>query len=303
MKGDYLKSTASKKWLVIGGDGLIGSRLADRLIRLGISAVTTTRRQSNAAGKLYLDLRDPSSLGKSGNRFAVAFFCVGVSGIAECESNPDACRQINVTGILALARILYAYGCRIIFLSSGAVFDGSIKDPTEDSFCCPSVEYGRQKMEAEQRLLSLSDGNGVVSVVRLSKVLAGCSGIAAYFINQLAAGHVCEALEDLRLSPISVNYTVDALITIAEVGVSGIFHISGTEEITYAELAYRLAFHMGVNPALVKPATSAGMEILFRPEHPRLGMKRTRELSGLFPEPTAHVIDMIYHRKKYEKSQ
>jgi dTDP-4-dehydrorhamnose reductase len=215
--------------------------------------------------------------------------------MSACEDQPEQTYRVNVTNTLRLAKGLRAAGTRIVFLSSNAVFNGKLARPDEDAEHCTSTEYGRQKAAVESGLMTIPEGTGSVAIVRLSKVLSPDSGLAKEFIGKLVEGEPCVALDDLFMSPISLGYVVDALLGIASSNLSGVFHLSGSEEMTYAAFARRLAVHIGVDPALVQErrSTDAGVRVLFRPEHPALGMKRTSDLLNIQPEPTTHLMDKL----------
>ncbi|MFA5166924.1 MAG: sugar nucleotide-binding protein [Candidatus Omnitrophota bacterium] len=291
-------SATDVAYLVVGGDGVIGSQLVKEFRSSGVNVVATTRRAVEGGESLMrLDLASDSDLSSwtCPAKNGVAFLCAGITSIASCETEPWSSRRVNVTNTLALARSLYASGMRIVFLSSNAVFDGAMAEPEEDSAYCPSTEYGRQKVSTEQGLIALSEGVGSVAIVRLSKVLTSTSGVTAEFIRRLAAGKPCPAFDDLRMSPISLSYVLKALFAIAGTKYPGIFHLSGAEEMSYADFARRLATSMGADPGLVRPlsSTALGVRVLFRPKHPALDMKRTGKLLGIAPEPTTHLLKQL----------
>lgn len=293
---------APTQYLIVGGDGLLGSNLVLRLRSLGECVVATTRRAMDPGKHLIrLDLSSDAEVASwtHPTRADVAVFCAGVTSLASCETAPAVTRQINVTNTLILAKKLYSSGARIIFLSSNAVFDGNSILAEENSAYCPSTEYGRQKAAVEKELFSLSAATGSVKIVRLAKVLTSTSGMASEFIKKLSAGQFCPAFDDLRISPVSLSYVLDSILTITMSHHSGIFNLSGAEEMTYADFAMRLAGQMGVDHSYVQPTSSlsAGVKVLFRPVHPALGMKRTSALTGIVPEPTAHLLAQLVSGK------
>jgi len=282
-------------WLVVGGDGLIGGRLAVEAKHFAGSVVASCLQPNPNSGMISLDLTTGDNRALTAVKPDVAFLCAAITAMQFCQDNPDLSRRTNVTGTLRLASELLQSGCFIIFLSSNTVFDGNIVRPNEDSLYCPTTEYGRQKVSVEQQLLALSGNSGAVAIVRLSKVVAPGSAMVAEFTKLLKAGKPCAAFNDLRMSPVSLSYVTDALLAIAQSKQSGIFHLSGAEEMTYAEFASHLASSLGADAGLVRPISSeaAGVGVLFRPQHPALGMKRTSELLRIFPEPTEHFYKQM----------
>ncbi len=285
---------------MVGADSLIGAGLVALLGQMGANVTGTTRRKARVSSNcVFLDLASEEASELVEGRYACAFLCAGATAMSACESEPERTCRINVTNTVRLSKRIRAAGTRIVFLSSNAVFDGRSARPDENADYCACTEYGRQKAAAERELTGLRGDAGSVAIARLSKVLSPGSGVAAAFMGKLGNGEPCSAFDDLSMSPISLEYVIDALARIAFSGLSGVFHLSGAEEMDYAELARRLAARIGVDPGLVRPcrSTAAGMNVLFRPEHPALGMKRTRELLGIEPEPTAHLLDMLVRRR------
>ncbi|MFH0986169.1 MAG: sugar nucleotide-binding protein [Candidatus Omnitrophota bacterium] len=287
--------TKNKTWLIVGGDGCIGSHLAVETGRLADHVVTSSRRTALRTGQVFADLATGDTNALVSLAPEVVFLCAAVSSITFCRDNPDLSRQTNVTGTVRLAAELVRRGSFVIFLSSNAVFDGNTEKPDEGSAYCPTTEYGRQKVSAEQQLLTLPGSKSSVAIIRLSKVLSPDSGMAKEFLARLKAGVPCPALNDLCMSPVSMSYVTDNLLAIARAKRAGVFHLSGAEEMTYADFASRLACCLEADKNLVRSISSgeAGCAIAFRPAHPALGMKRTLALLGIEPESTEHLMEKL----------
>jgi dTDP-4-dehydrorhamnose reductase len=225
----------------------------------------------------------------------VAFVCAAMTNIQSCEADPLASRKINVTETVRLVERLVGEGSFVVFLSSNTVFDGQTPFPDEDAPCSPTTEYGRQKRVAEEQILGESGSRERVAVVRLSKVVAPANGMTADFLRRLRQGVPCPAFADLFLCPASLAYVGAGLAVVAAARSPGIFHLSGADEMSYAGFARHLAGRVGADPALVVPGNSAeaGASVLFRPDHPALGMARTRRLPGLVPEQTEQMLNAL----------
>jgi dTDP-4-dehydrorhamnose reductase len=185
-----------------------------------------------------------------------AFISAAVTKIADCEQDPVGSRLVNVTNTVELGKRLLATGAGVIFMSSNAVFSGLEPFPTESHKPDPYTDYGRQKAEAEQGLLgvhaSMTNAPPLM-IVRLTKVVARINPLIASWIENLRAGIGISAFEDRRLSPISLGYTVESLVRIAKKGNPGIYHVSGSRDLSYYEFACLLASSLGADPELVTP--------------------------------------------------
>ena len=56
---------------------------------------------------------------------ADAVLCAGITSLAVCRQDPQACRRINVENSLAVLRQLAGTGTFVVALSTNLVFDGS----------------------------------------------------------------------------------------------------------------------------------------------------------------------------------
>jgi len=270
---------------------MLGARIA---MGLGdrFEVLRTSRRAVGGPGIMHFDLRLGSLEDLLKIDPDVVLICAAVTNMRACESDPAATREVNVVSTVRLVHAFLDRGATVIFLSSNTVFDGQTAWPDESASYAPANEYGRQKAEAEQRMREHRNADSALSIVRLSKVVTGRSGVALTFAEAFKAGRVCEAFGDVRLCPVSPCYLVSGLSIIATGHHSGIFHLSGADEMTYADFARRLAAAQGADEALVRPISSSesGTQVIFRPEFPGLGMRTTSKLLGVQPEPVDHVV-------------
>lgn len=81
---------------------------------------------------------------------------------------------MNVSNTVRIAELLAGRGAKTVFLSTNAAFSGNNSYQDEDAVLLPVTEYGRQKVEAEKRLLALggsAPARSHVIIARLTKVL------------------------------------------------------------------------------------------------------------------------------------
>lgn len=161
------------KVLIIGGGGMVGQKLANRIAggHLGASSPEVTLFDmgfpgQSAAGRQVTgnvtDLADIGQLAK--HRFDIIFHLAAiVSG--EAETDFDKGWSINMMSMWHLLEALRAehtrsdgtYVPRIVFTSSIAVFGGPYPDKIDDTFlCAPQTSYGAQKTCCEMMLSDFS---------------------------------------------------------------------------------------------------------------------------------------------------
>ncbi|MDE1145425.1 MAG: sugar nucleotide-binding protein [Azospirillaceae bacterium] len=281
--------------LVVGGDSMIGTAAAKAARARGLRVVVTTRRPGmDTPQTLPLDLADPGGWGWVADlRVATVFLCAAVARLDACHIDPEGSARVNVTGTVELARRLMAQGAHVIHLSSNQVFKGDAPSPAEDAPVSPANTYGAQKAEAERSLLALvpPPGRPAATILRLTKVIHPGMPLFTGWIDQLAAGRVVRPARDMALAPVTVDLVVEAMLALADRGredpaaVPGIFHLSATDEISYAEAAAFVARRQGADAGLMQAVDSVAAGYLREqpPRHTIMATGRLRRLTGIMP--------------------
>lgn len=89
----------------------------------------------------------------------VVLNCAGITDMQECENDEPIVRKVNVEGPRNLAQASARFGCRMVQVSCGYVFDGLKPAPQpyfEDDPPNPLMEFGRIKLESEMAIRSNS---------------------------------------------------------------------------------------------------------------------------------------------------
>jgi dTDP-4-dehydrorhamnose reductase len=279
--------------LIIGADGLIGRGLADAFAAGGATIYRTTRRTTKHNADLHLDLTDPALDRIHLPNAGVAVFCAATNGFANCRLDQKKAFQTNVKATEILSRRLTATGCRVIYLSSSAVFDFSKPRVPAMTPQCPSTIYGQFKMLAERQVLSLGSS---ATVVRLTKVLSSEWSRFSGWLNTLSLGGQVSAYSDLHFAPISLDFIVYALMLIIAKGGEGIYQVSGADDISYAGALRHLVHKMGLPESRIIASCAAANGI--PPEEiatfTSLDTSRFEALAG-DPAPTPYeVLDQVY---------
>lgn len=148
--------------LVTGATGFIGRHLTAALYRQGHRVVCLARNKGRARilnpfceDIVYSDLIDfetvREKLGGRGD-IEVLFHCAGYVN----NKNPDLLYKGNVTAAETGCRLALSLGIkRVVYLSSVAVVSGHSQSPlVEDLPYKATNQYGRSKIQAEERVLS-----------------------------------------------------------------------------------------------------------------------------------------------------
>ena len=225
--------------LIIGGAGMIGRRLAARLLadgslagkRLnGLTLFDTVEPEAPRGADIPVRCRqgDLSEAGVAerllASRPEVIFHLAAVVS-GEAETDFDKGYRVNLDATRGLFESIRASGLtpRVVFTSSIAVFGAPFPDPIPDDFhTTPLTSYGTQKAMGELLLADYSrreifDGIGLrlpTIVVRPGKPNKAASSFFSGIIREPVAGleAVCPVSPNLRHWMASPDAAVDFLV-------------------------------------------------------------------------------------------
>src|SRR5688500_18375890 len=223
-------------------------------------------------GAVRLDVRDADAVARLVDEARPA----AVIHTAYSESGDDEACAVNVDGSRNVARAAAAAGARLVHVSTDLVFDGSLGRPyTEDDEPRPVLDYGRQKLAAEEAVREALPG---ALVIRTSLIYGGPEPSRHERVVLDVPG-ISFFTDEIR-SPVQVGDLAAALLELAESNDTGILHLAGTDGVSRYEFARLLAMAAGHDPNALASGLAA--------EHPsprpldcRLDSSRARARVGV----------------------
>lgn len=280
---------AQGTYLIVGSDGLIGAALKRKLLAESRFVLGTTR-QPEMIGEdvLLLNLSGDVAAWETPPGVTTAFLCAAVTTLKQCEADPAGTCLVNVDNLARLAGKLVQSGAFVVFLSSSAVFDGSVAFAACEGLFCPTSEYGRQKADAELSLLALGEN---VAIVRPTKVVSPSMPLLVQWHEALARGEPIRPFSDLLMSPLPLDFATEALLRIADSRRGGIYQLSGVADVSYAEFAAAWMKRLGFPAHLLQPCHAGG--VIAKPRFTTLDMSAVTRQFGLRPPTLEQTVDSL----------
>jgi dTDP-4-dehydrorhamnose reductase len=304
-----LEGDGTRPLLVLGANGLVGSRLVARLLAPGVGAPQGEGPQAprrllavgrgpargaaaslsggGSGGRLeYLDLdllRDDALRDLIAARApSSVFHAAGLTDVDACERDPALAWALNVRSFEAAALGCREVGARLVAFSTDYVFDGEAGPYGEEDLPNPRGAYARTKRAGEEAALLLSPGS---VVCRVAAVFSGAPGSRRTFadatVEALRAGKPVKAFHDQLVSPTLADDAAASSLVVWASGLAGVFHCSGGEVVDRVAFCRTLARLVGASEALVQPVALADLKLLApRPLRAGLRVEKVRALGA-----------------------
>ena len=267
-------------WLVIGANGLVGSRIGGLLGARRIPWRGTFRRRA-VAGLQPLDVTDPVSVAGIFGELdpGVVFHAANLAGGVDfCEANAAAATAFHLEATRTIARHCAERGATLVFVSTDYVFDGTSGPYREDDPKHPLNLYGRLKLEAEEWI----QGHVPLHVIARTTNVFGWdpATVTPNFVMGLYRAH--QARRPVQVpsflwgSPTFAGDLAAALLELVEAGDAGVFHVVGSSFVNRLEWARRACDVLELDAALLEELPAPPPTMVPRPLRSWLGTGKFR---------------------------
>jgi len=225
------------KILVIGGSGVIGYQLVNYFFKKQVNVDFTykTNKLDFVKGN-ELDITNQNeTLGLiQKSKPDVVIQTAALTNVDYCEKNHSIADSINVQGTSNIIKACKIINCKIIYISTSFVFDGSKEQYFEDDKSSPSTYYGITKHEGEkltkesglQYLILRTDQpycwtkkwQHPISVLRV--------------LNSLRSGKKLKEIKNWYNTPTYVPDFINVVSKLLSENSSGIYHLVGSDFIS-----------------------------------------------------------------------
>ncbi|WP_127132185.1 SDR family oxidoreductase [Pseudoflavitalea rhizosphaerae] len=255
------------KILITGANGLLGQHLVQELLHQQFTVVATSKgpnrlpfEPSEQFSYRSLDVTDELNLEKvmDEERPDVIVHAAAMTQVDECEKNTELCEKVNVYGTTQLLVDAEAFSKYIIYVSTDFVFDGLNGLYREDDDLRPVNFYGFTKMQAEAIMHTSEIPWAIVRTCLVyGNPLQGTrSNIVNWVRESLQEGEPIKVVSDQMRTPTYVGDLAKGLVEMIKRRSTGIYHLSGKEQLTPYQMALKTADHFSLDKSLITEVTA-----------------------------------------------
>lgn len=286
-----------KSMLIIGIDSAIGSYLKVQFENQNWVVLGTSRNKAKCSATIfYLDLIHPDLFFIPDTiKIDAVIFSASIGSYKVCDADSSLCEQVNYLSQIQIALYLQKhFDPFMIFLSSTAVFDGSVAFQKENAIQNPVSVYGISKMKAEKHL---QDCIKQLAILRITKVFHINYSLIKNWIMDLNNHTIIHPLMDLTASPVSIQFVFKAVNRLIQLKKTGTYHLSGCHDVVYCELAMTLAEKIGADKKYIVGINGIDVVIprKWTQKYTSLDMTLSQQDLSLFPQSHLDVFsDILY---------
>ncbi len=267
------------------------------------------RFTGGSCGYVPLDITNPDAISQTFVDFApdVVINCAAMTQVDECESNREACWQVNAIAVDNLAKNCLARGTRLIQVSTDFVFDGQNGPYKEGARPNPLSYYGRSKLAGENYARGAGmDKWSIVRTVLIYGVAEGLqrSNFVWWLKDNLEAGKTVKIVTDQWRTP---TYALDLAAGIEKMvrfSKQGVYHLAGRELFSVFEFAKEIAKTLDLDDSLILPADeSTFTQAATRPSKSGFIILKAESELGYSPHSTREsVLEMVKEEQRKKLS-
>ncbi len=294
-----------KRVLICGSNGLLGQRLALMLgERTEYEVLNTSHHRSFVFDDRLFDYTQLDLVRKGDVKSLISSFqpdvvmnAAAMTNVDWCENHREEAWNVNVVGVEHLVEAARKVGAKLIHISTDYVFDGKTGNYSEEDKPNPINYYGKTKLAGENAIRIADVDHAILrTIVVYGSGINVKKNFALWVIDSLGSGSPIRCVTDQVGNPTHVSDLALAMIKIAELGKSGIFHICGKEQVSRYDFAVRIAEVFGFDRALIQPVLTS--DLVQRAARPRrtnfVTLKAETEL-GFRPMSLQEALGQLRH--------
>lgn len=253
------------KYLIIGGTGVIGYKILQRILKEDSSVeFTFFNNKQVLKNSHFLDIENSIQTKNLIKKISpdIVIHCSALSNVDFCEINKQKAESINVLGTKNIVEGCKESNSKIVYISTSFVFDGE-KKYSENDNTSPSTFYGFTKFKGEE---IVRNSNLPFLILRTDQPYGWVeswqhTNSVIRVIDSLEKKKIFYEVNDWYNVPTYVPDFVNATMRLIELKKEGIFHVSGSDFLNRYDWALLTAQIFQLDPNLIKPINSSSLNL------------------------------------------
>lgn len=293
-------STINKTVLITGINGFIGSRLCEFLQTEGYKVVGIEASKASKADYIC-NVKNRNKLLQILNNVKpdAIIHTAAVKDLISCEKSKVNSWNTNVESTRTLVNYLIDNPkTKLIYLSSDVIFDGIKGDYKENDYASPINWYGTTKLHSELLISQIKNfaicrtalviGDLIESYIPMLKeevknnILKNQTLLPHYIYIRLKNNLPVSLPNNIISSPTHVDLLCKSILKIIQKDLRGIFHTTGSEQISRYDYAVKIAKYHNFNHELISINNASVWKL--RPKNIGMNVDRTFDVLELKKE-------------------
>jgi len=253
-----------KTVLVTGSNGLLGQKITEQILTeesvKSVSLIATNRgknKYSITEGYVYeeMDILDTAQVKTVLEKYRpdALIHTAAMTNVDMCHEQNETCWQLNVAATQYLALLCEKMDIHFVYISTDFVFDGLNGPYKEDDQPNPVSFYGKSKLEAERITQQMKGDWTIIRTILVYGILKDMSrsNIVLWAKGTLEKGKSIKVVNDQWRMPTLAEDLAKACLLAVEHRVKGIYHISGKDNMSIADLVRKVADFWNLDKSLI----------------------------------------------------
>jgi len=258
-----------KTILVTGSNGLLGQKLTEKILKEGRVKLIATSKGANryptVGGYQYseMDILNPAQVKEVVEQYRpdVIVHTAAMTNVDTCEANKALCNQLNVVAVQHLVSLCEAMEIQLIHLSTDFIFDGADGPYAEDDAPNPLSYYGESKLLAELAVKSCKSPWTILRTILVYGITNDMSrsNIVLWAKGALEKASTIQVVNDQYRMPTLAEDLAEACILAVEKKALGVYHVSGKDYMSIADLVRKVANYWSLDASYMKEISSESL--------------------------------------------
>ena len=258
-----------KTVLTTGSNGLLGQKITEKVLAEGrIKLISTSKGANRYPIENGYDYSEMDILNQEQVKQVIEKYqpdaiihTAAMTNVDTSKANKELCHRLNVDAVQTLLSLCEENNIQLIHLSTDFVFDGADGPYKEDNAVNPLSYYGESKVLAEELLKNSNANWAILRTILVYGITNDMSrsNIVLWAKGALEKGSPINVVNDQFRMPTLAEDLAEACLLAVEKNASGIYHVSGKDYMSIADLVRKVADYWTLDKTILKEVSSVSL--------------------------------------------